>query len=152
MYEFTITIDKAVIERDVRNETHKIGKGKQGGNIPQQVISNIQADDLGQDSLIVGNSIQKSLERVVGDLSKFIYDLGAGEQENQTEITFRMSKYYSPTSDGFVREGIVSYIRNMAICDFIRLSLQRDSQMYRQDAESSLLNVKRILNNKKWRT
>lgn len=152
MYEFRIAIDKSAIERDVRNETHKIGKGRQGGDTPQQVVSNLQADDLSQDALIVGNSIRRSMERVVGDLSKFIHDVEPTHDSNVTAIVFRMSSYYNPTSDGDVEESIRSYIKNMAICDFIKLTLQREAQLYRNEAEVSLLHVKRILNNKKWRT
>lgn len=153
MYEFTISIKRSELVKDVRNETHKIGKGKVGSQVSAQAISNMQADDLGQDTRIVETSIRKSLERVVGDLSKHIQDVGNNPtDEDEFFIKFRMSRYYNPTSDGTIETGIYDFVKDKAIYDFVKLTSQREANLYDNEAEMRLLIVKRILNNKKWRT
>ena len=49
MYQFSVTINKEQVVADVRNETHKFGKGRDNGQLTPQQVSNLQADDLAQD-------------------------------------------------------------------------------------------------------
>lgn len=150
MYTFTVTINKPQITADVRNDTHKFGKGRDNGALSLQQVSNLQADDLAQDSEIVNTAINSSIERIVSALSKHIEGIAPGKEV--VEVTFKMSRFYTPVSDAAVQSGITDFVRAMAIYEYLKLVAPNDSMLYFKQAEQHLTEVKSALNYKKWRT
>ncbi len=150
MYEFSVTINKAQIAEEVRNETHKFGKGRDNGQLTPQQVSNLQADDLAQDTSIVNTSLELSLERVVGELAKHLDGVGAGTSNDEVVLDFKMSHYYSPLSDSAVSTGIKAFVKTNTIYEYLKIVAPSDSTLYLRQAEQYLTIVKSTLNYKKW--
>jgi hypothetical protein len=151
MQTFEVTISKQNIIAEVRNETHKFGKGRDNGALTPQQVSNLQADDLSQDTSIVETAYKSALERAVSALSKHIDGLGSAE-EGAVTITFKMSRYYSPLSNASVESGIHDFVKAMTMYGYLKLVAPNDAAMYYREAENKLTEVKSALNYKKWRS
>lgn len=150
MQTFTVKVNKTKILAEVRNETHKFGKGRDNGALSPQQVSNLQADDLNQDTAILNAAYQSAVERGVSALSKHIDGI-TSMVGDEVEITFKMSKYYSPLSNSSVESGIGDYVKSMTIYEYLKLVAPNDAVMYRKEAEVKLSEVKSSLNYKKWR-
>ena len=152
MQTFEITISKDDIIAEVRNETHKFGKGRDNGSLTPQQVSNLQADDLAQDTAIVTTACNAALERAVSALSKHIDGIGGNAERNTVTITFRMSRYYSPLSNSAVESGIHEFVKAMTTYEYLKLVAPNDAILYHKVAENKLTEVKSSLNYKKWRS
>lgn len=152
MYEFHVTIDKAQIASEVRNETHKFGKARDNGQLTPRQVSNMQADDLAQDTSIINTALSASLERAVSELSKHIDSIGSGTGREEVVLYFKMSKYYSPLSDSAVQSGITAYVRSFTVYEYLKHVAPSDANMYLRLAEAQLTIVKHALTYKKWRS
>lgn len=150
MYEFSVTIDKDQIAEEVRNETHKFGKGRDNGQLTPQQVSNLQADDLAQDTSIVNTSLELSLERVVGELAKHLDSVEPGALPHNVMLGFKMSHYYSPLSDSAVSTGIKAFIKTNTIYEYLKHVAPSDAALYLRQAEQYLTIVKSTLNYKRW--
>lgn len=150
MHQFTVTINKTQVASEVRNDTHKFGKGRDNGSMTPQQVSNLQADDLRQDSAIVTKALNNALERAVSELSKHIE--GISPSDDTVSINFKMSRYYSPLSDSSVQSGLQEFVKAQTIYEYIKLVAPNDAILYRKDADTKLSQVKSSLNYKKWRT
>lgn len=151
MYQFSITINKNQIAADVRNETHKFGKSRDNGTLTPQQVSNLQADDLGQDSAIVTTSLNTALERIVSALSKHIDGINGGAEHDTVVITFSMSRFYNPINNASVQDGITAFVKAMTTYEYLKLVAPNDAVLYFRQAETHLSEVKSSLNYKKWR-
>lgn len=149
MYTFNVTIDKERIAAEVRNETHKFGKSRDNGSLTPQQVSNLQADDLAQDTAIVNTALNTALERVVSALSKHIDGISAGSES--VTIIFKMSRYYSPLADSSVQSGITAFVKAMTTYEYLKLVAPNDAILYHKQAEKHITEVKSSLNYKKWR-
>ena len=150
MYQFTVTINKAQIAAEVRNDTHKFGKGRDNGTLTPQQVSHLQADDLNQDTAIVNTALNSALERAVSALSKHIDGISPGE--TSVDITFKMSKYYSPLSNSSVQSGLTDFVRAQTIYEYLKIVAPSESVLYLKEADHKLSQVKSSLNYKKWHT
>lgn len=151
MYTFTVTINYGRILDEVRNETHKFGKGRDNGSLTPQQVSNLQADDLAQDTAILDTAVHAAMERAVSALSKHIDGIGGSAKES-IELTFKMSRYYSPLSDRAVESGLKDFIKAMTMYEYLKLVAPNDAIQYHRLAENKLTEVKSSLNYKKWRS
>lgn len=151
MYTFEVKINKIEIMNEVRNETHKVGKAHDNGQLTPQQVSNLQADDLAQDTHIVMISVDNSIERAVAQLSKHIENVDSTTDRNQVVVTFKMSRYYSPVNDASIKSGLTDFVKKHAIYDFLKLSEPTQANAYKKEAEAILIHVKQTLNFKKWR-
>lgn len=149
MYTFNVTIDKERIAAEVRNETHKFGKSRDNGSLTPQQVSNLQADDLAQDTAIVNTALNTAMERAVSALSKHIDGISPGRES--VTITFKMSRYYSPLADSSVQSGITAFVKAMTIYEYLKLVAPNDAILYHKQAEKHITEVKSSLNYKKWR-
>jgi hypothetical protein len=149
MYTFNVTIDKERIAAEVRNETHKFGKSRDNGSLTPQQVSNLQADDLAQDTAIVNTALNTALERAVSALSKHIDGISPGRES--VTITFKMSRYYSPLADSSVQSGITAFVKAMTTYEYLKLVAPNDAILYHKQAEKHITEVKSSLNYKKWR-
>ena len=150
MYQFNVTINKAQITDEVRNDTHKFGKGRDNGTLTPKQVSNMQADDLTQDTLIVTSALNTALEQAVSALSKHIDSITPST--NAVTITFKMSRYYSPVSNDSVESGLTAFVKAMTTYEYLKLVAPNEALLYRREAELKLSEVKSALNYKKWRT
>ena len=152
MYTFTVTINYGRILDEVRNETHKFGKGRDNGSLTPQQVSNLQADDLAQDTAILDTAVHAAMERAVSALSKPIDGIGGTSAKDSIELTFKMSRYYSPLSDRAVESGLKDFIKAMTMYEYLKLVAPNDAIQYHRLAENKLTEVKSSLNYKKWRS
>lgn len=152
MYTFTVTINYGQVVADVRNETHKFGKSRDNGSLTPQQVSNLQADDLAQDTAILNEAVQAALRQAVSSLSKHIDGINGGSVKDAVDITFKMSRYYSPLSDQSVGLGIYDFVKAMTIYEYLKLVAPNDAMLYHRQAEAKLTEVKSSLNYKKWRS
>lgn len=151
MYTFTVTINYGRITEEVRNETHKFGKGRDNGSLTPQQVSNLQADDLAQDTAILDTAVHAAMERAVSALSKHIDGIGGSAEKDSVELVFKMSRYYSPLSDRSVESGLKDFIKAMTMYEYLKLVAPNDAIQYYRLAENKLTEVKSSLNYKKWR-
>lgn len=152
MQTFEVSVNKNSIIAEVRNETHKFGKGRDSGALTPQQVSNLQADDLAQDTAILNSAYNSALERAVSALSKHIDGLGGADDTAVTVITFKMSRYYSPLSNASVQSGIHDFVKAMTTYEYLKLVAPNDANLYYKQAEAKLTEVKSSLNYKKWRS
>lgn len=152
MYTFTVTINYGRILDEVRNETHKFGKGRDNGSLTPQQVSNLQADDLAQDTAILDTAVHAAMERAVSALSKHIDGIGGTSAKDSIELTFKMSRYYSPLSDRAVESGLKDFVKAMTMYEYLKLVAPNDAIQYHRLAENKLTEVKSSLNYKKWRS
>ena len=150
MYTFNVTIDYNQVIAEVRNETHKFGKGRDNGSLTPQQVSNLQADDLPQDTSILTTAVHAAMERAVSALSKHID--GISPSTDDVAVTFKMSRYYSPLSDRAVESGLKDFVKAMTMYEYLKLVAPNDATQYYRIAENKLTEVKSSLNYKKWRS
>ena len=91
------------------------------------------------------------MRRVVSSLSKHIDGIGGSNNKDSIELTFKMSRYYSPLSDKAVEDGVHDFIKAMTMYEFLKLVAPNDATLYHRQAEAKLTEVKQSLNYKKWR-
>lgn len=150
MQTFDIQIDYCEIVKKVRNETHKFGKGRDNGSLTPQQVSNLQADELPQDNAIVTDAVKGATQRIVVALSKHIQSIEPNYMGDGAVITFTMSRYYNPSSNGLVEEGVKAFIKDMAIYEYLKLVAPNDARQHQSNAMARLSEVRTALNYKRW--
>jgi hypothetical protein len=150
MQTFDIQIDYCEIVKQVRNETHKFGKGRDNGSLTPQQVSNLQADEMPQDNNIVANAVRSATQRIVVALSKHIQSVENNYMGDGVVITFTMSRYYNPASNGLVEDGVKAFVKDMAIYEYLKLVAPNDARQYQSNAMVRLSETRTTLNYKRW--